>query len=119
MESRAYKENKLFHGSMPGAIRLKDMQAQVDRTKKGSTYKNAIIAMRNSTGVQVDDRQQESKSPESYVATFVHKLEKLLSKFLTASTNNHLISIGSSHKTSQELMRIASRFDSHLRDYNE
>jgi hypothetical protein len=119
MESKAYKENPLFHGSMPGVIRVRDMQAQVDRTKKGSTYKNAIMAMRNSTGVQVDDRQQENRSPESYIATFVHKLEKLLSKFLTASTNNHLISTGSSHKTSQELMRIASRFDSHLRDYNE
>lgn len=48
-ESRAYKENRLFHGPTPGVITLGDMQAQVERTKKGATYRNAVATMQNTT----------------------------------------------------------------------
>lgn len=61
-ESRAYKENRLFHGPIPGVITFGDMQAQVERTKLGSTYKNAIATMKNSTNYT------PSSMPQSQVA---------------------------------------------------
>jgi len=124
-ESKAYKENSLFHGSMPGVIRLRDMQAQVDRTKSRSTYQNAIKAMHNATGVQVSDTHAPSAAvptqlqpQQSYWASFMNKLMALMSKFISASeSNNYSILKNSSYPyTSKELMRVASRFDLHLRD---
>jgi hypothetical protein len=49
MESRAYKENRLFHGNIPGVITFGDMQAQVERTKRGTAYRNAVATMKNTT----------------------------------------------------------------------
>ncbi len=111
MESRAYKENPLFHGSTPGKTTLGDMQAQVDRTKKGSTYKNAIVNMTKTTGRQVNDTGETNKSSPSYISSFINKLEKLLSLFASVpEQNNFLISVGSSsdHYATMEYARILS-----------
>lgn len=111
MESIAYKKNRLFHGSTPGAITLGDMQAQVDRTKKGSIYKNAIAAMYNASKTPFHNTEELSQSSPSYIAIFINKLEQLLNRFVySAEQNNFLISVGSSadYYTTMEYARILS-----------
>jgi hypothetical protein len=114
-ESRAYKTNRLFHGSVPGVIRLGDMASQVDRTRQGSTYRNAIAALRQAPNYQpskIQDRHEDSKKPHSsFIGDFIAKLEALLSRFVTASERNKfLISVGSSsdYYTTMEYARILS-----------
>lgn len=73
-ESRAYKENRLFHGSTPGAITFGDMQAQVNRTKKGSAYRNAIATMKNTTNVvPTTEVTKKETEHEGIIQTLLNK----------------------------------------------
>lgn len=77
-EARAYKENRLFHGSTPGAITLGDMQAQVDRTKRGAAYRNAVATMKNTTNVVPSsiapvEVAKNNPAHEGLIQTFLNK----------------------------------------------
>lgn len=112
MESGAYKANPLFHGKVTGAITYGDMMRQVDKTRKGSTYQNAVAMMQNKTGY-VSERPYSipEKLDENFISSFLNKLQKLVGQFLSFATikNNYLISIGSSdYYDAMEYARILS-----------
>lgn len=67
-EAEAYKENPLFHGSVPGAITYGDMQKQVDKNKRTPMYRRALLAMENTTGYQPKPDMGRTKVPSSMVA---------------------------------------------------
>ena len=117
MESMAYKENPLFHGSVQGAITYGDMMRQVDKNRANPLYRKAIADMHSSTGYKASEHPSEyatnRKSQEpSGISGFFAKLEKLLRMFVTASQeeNRYLITVGSSsdHVATVEYARILS-----------
>lgn len=100
-ESNAYKENKLFHGSVPGAITYGDMINQINKNKNTNAYKQAIKmlqtsgytpAANNFSTVNINSNNIENN--------FFSKLKKILNMFINISAvkndNNFLISVGSS-----------------------
>lgn len=115
MESNAYKTNPLFHGPTPGVITLGDMARQVERTKKGSIYRDAVAALHQAPNYDASTMQanhSQEKAPHSFsISDFISRMEGLLSKFVTASDKNtFLISVGSSgdYYTTMEYARILS-----------
>lgn len=76
MESRAYKENRLFHGPIPGVITLGDMEAQVERTKRGPSYRNAVATMKSTTNYI-----PSSISPVEVASNNPNILQNYLDKF--------------------------------------
>ena len=114
-EAHAYKTNRLFHGSVPGVIRLGDMASQIARTRMGSTYRNAVAAMRQAPNYKpskTQDHYENNTTPhKSFISDLMAKIEALLSKFVTASEQNKfLISVSSSsdYYTTMEYARILS-----------
>lgn len=99
MESNAYKSNPLFHGPTPGVITLGDMVSQVARTKRGSTYKNAVALMHSAPNYQTNPSNTDEQTPHrSFLSNFLAKMEKLLNQFVTSASkeNRFLITLGSS-----------------------
>lgn len=113
-EALAYKENKLFHGNVQGAITYGDMMRQVDKNRSNPLYRKAIAEMQASTGYKATDHpasEYASKTKPSGL-NFFTRLEKLLRMFVTASeqSNKYLITVGSSsdHTATTEYARILS-----------
>lgn len=98
MESLAYKENPLFHGSVEGAITYKDMMKQVEKNRQNPLYRQAISNMKNTTGYQAAIQPNETTDTKTVSNDgFFDKLFSLLKKFVFASNSNKfLISVGSS-----------------------
>lgn len=61
-----YKDNPLFHGSVPGAITYGDMIKQVEKNKRNPIYQKALMAMNQSTGYQpnLDSATPGAPQPE-------------------------------------------------------
>lgn len=113
IESKAYTENPLFHGSVQGAITYGDMMRQVDKNRSNPLYRKAIADMKMATGYQASTSQpSEVFHQTSPTTSFLAKLEKLLKMFVTAkeNKNNYLITVGSSsdHAATVEYARILS-----------
>lgn len=120
MESRAYKENKLFHGPIPGVITFGDMQAQVERTKKGSAYRNAVATMKNTTNYvpsSISPVQVAKNEPghegilQSYLSKFRGK-PSMTSRPPSAVSNvnqilnNYLQLVSASEKANKKLYKL-------------
>lgn len=107
-ERSAYMDNKLFHGSTPGAITYGDMVRQVERNRSNPLYQQAMHAMHDTTGYQAPTTPTEPSSTESLIVQFLKKIEDLVSKFSHQSTHRYLITVGSSsnHYVSMEYARV-------------
>lgn len=116
-ESKAYKENSLFHGKVPGAITYGDMMNQVDKNKRTSIYRQALENMQNTTGYVATETTRNIPDKPSSFSNFVSKLEKLLSMFIKASDQQKfLISVGSSSDY-YSTMEYARVFASAIEEY--
>lgn len=108
-ESEVYKENKLFHGSTPGAITYGDMANRVEHVKTMPLYQQALASLKH-TGYESKETFHRSTSS---IASFIKKIKKLLSMFAFASNekNIYLISVGSSldFETSVEFASVLSQ----------
>lgn len=126
IERQAYEGNHLFHGNVKGAITYADMERQVNKNKQTPTYKNAITAMKASTGyVATNDKPsntvnnssnsegKDTSSLSSYISIFMSKIKDWVDKFdnfvfAAESKNTYLIAIGSSrdYTTTLEYGRV-------------
>lgn len=78
-EAEAYKDNPLFHGSIPGAITYGDMMKQVEKNRRSPMYRQALLSMQQSTGYTPTTR------PGEMMATYktnISPINQTLEKYL-------------------------------------
>ncbi len=104
LETSAYRENKLFHGSVQGAITYGDMMRQVDKNKQSPIYKKAIQNMAITANYHADTSQDnrlvsspmKTEKHTSWLSDLLTNIENFLSRFAKNDHNQFLISLGSS-----------------------
>lgn len=74
-ESAAYKYNPLFHGSTPGAITYADMMKQADKIKRNPTYQKSLVAMRDSTGHQVQKDSPMTATKDDALRQYIERIK--------------------------------------------
>lgn len=88
-ESAAYKANPLFHGSTPGAITYGDMMKQVEKNKHSPTYRQALLAMQQSTGYTPQNKPGEMMATyKAAPATVDQTLDRYLQMVAASEKSN-------------------------------
>lgn len=121
MESNAYKVNKLFHGSTPGAITFEDMIKQVDKIKQNPIYLKALSDMKKSTseikpeelneesGNQKDGPESSNDGLDNVLDTYLKEVSSSNKKLYRKLLTNNIITIqvkGTNDINSIEFSRI-------------
>jgi hypothetical protein len=111
-ESIAYNENRLFHGSTPGAITYGDMMNQVEKNKRNPTYQHALVAMREDTGYQPGKvapsmvaQKTPGFTPAPHPSTFMDLLNQFVQSFASNETSKKTLKMLPNHSI---LIRIAA-----------
>jgi hypothetical protein len=97
-EAEAYKDNPLFHGSTPGAITFGDMEKQVEKNKRSSLYRQALLAMNKDTGYQPKPSFNQSNMLAKHDDNSPESLDGLLDRYVKMLAADHKPSLRQSYK---------------------
>lgn len=111
-ETLAYNENRLFHGSTPGAITYGDMMNQVEKNKRNPAYQHALVAMRDDTGYQPGKaapsmlaQKTPAFTPAPHPSNFMDLLNQFVQSFASDETSKKSLKMLPHHSI---LIRIAA-----------